>query len=864
MNSGGGSDKRELALPPGSYAYVQDESKGPIKTYVGPTVINQTAQDRPVIYDHNTRTFRPVELSQAVRQFIFANEGEYVVLENPSQKGAYPTEGTADTLPDLLMGEKKIVPGPVAFALYPGQWATTVPGHNLRSNEYLVVRIYNEQKAKENWSKAVMKAATKTGEEGEEEEATVATKTAEELKLTTGQLLIIKGTDVSFYLPPTGVEVLKDPETGNYTRKAVTLERLEYCILIDEDGNKRYEKGPKVVFPKPTEVFFTKDGNRKFRAIELSGPIQGLHIKVIQGYQDGESTDGKAHKEGDELFITGEDCAIYFPRPEHSIIKYGDKEKHYATAVPEGEGRYVMDRLKGVIDTKKGPDMLLPDPRFFVIVRRILTANECALWYPGNQEAAVYNASLRAMSGGGTANFVADEAVRAKSGVRTRGVASRSAGAPDMAFSASLSDSLEAYMPEGAGSAEFADQFTRSQTYTQPRTVTLDTKYDGVPKIKVWTGFAIMVVKADGKRRVEQGPKTILLDYDETLEVLELSTGKPKTTDDLKKTVYLRIKNNKVSDIIRVDTKDHAPIDIKLSFRVDFEGDPELWFDSDNYVKLLCDHVRSMLKGAIRQKEVEDFYSNGEAIIRDIILGAKDAETGERELLRFKENGMVVKDVEVLSVQIMDSGIAQMLADAQRRTVEQNISVNRAEKDLKVTKRLEEIEQDKARAAQQTATLKNQLSIQRIEEQAQVALATVKADLDKVSQDKELKVAEESLTDISSEAALERRKKTAAQDQAEREAALKATIEELEAETKAVVEKFAAAQPAFAECILALSNADTLTKIAQAHSVGTLIGGESVVDALKKIFGDGALQDGLGTITQRMKGGRPTVASSRD
>ena len=84
-----------------------------------------------------------------------------------------------------------------------------------------------------------------------------------------------------------------------------------------------------------------------------------------------------------------------------------------------------------------------------------------------------------------------------------------------------------------------------------------------------------MVVDKRGNRRVVQGPDTVLLDYDETLEVLELSTGKPKTTDKLEHTVYLRVSNNKVSDVIGgVYTKDHVPIILKLSYRVNFEGDP--------------------------------------------------------------------------------------------------------------------------------------------------------------------------------------------------------------------------------------------------------------------------------------------------
>ena len=92
-----------------------------------------------------------------------------------------------------------------------------------------------------------------------------------------GKMLIIKGNAVSFYIPPTGIEVVRD-DNGNYVREAVTLERLEYCILLDEDGNKSYIHGPAVVFPKPTEEFIHKNGSRKFKAIELN-EMSGLYIK---------------------------------------------------------------------------------------------------------------------------------------------------------------------------------------------------------------------------------------------------------------------------------------------------------------------------------------------------------------------------------------------------------------------------------------------------------------------------------------------------------------------------------------------------------------------------------------------------------
>ena len=67
-----------------------------------------------------------------------------------------------------------------------------------------------------------------------------------------------------------------------------------------------------------------KTVTRKFRAIELN-EISGIYVKVIASYEE----DGKKYKVGDELFITGKEQMIYYPRAEHSIIKYGDQDIHY-------------------------------------------------------------------------------------------------------------------------------------------------------------------------------------------------------------------------------------------------------------------------------------------------------------------------------------------------------------------------------------------------------------------------------------------------------------------------------------------------------------------------------------------------------
>lgn len=863
MTQSNDDQKRDLVLHPGEFAYMQDQTRGLIKTHVGPTVINQTAQELPVAYDVATQKFSRCKLEQAICRSATAAEGEYILLENPAKDNVTPEEGSSRPAPVLRVGRKVNVPGPAQFALWPTQRATVVQGHHLRSNQYLLVRIYNEEEANQNWSSAVAVRA-ETGED-----AIVAT-AAETLNLTIGKLLVIKGTEVSFYIPPTGVEVVS--ADGKYVREAVTLERLEWSILIDENGNKRYERGPQVVFPKPTETFYVEKGNRKFKAIELN-KIQGLHIKVIAAYEEG----GVKHNLGDDIFLTGEDTPIYYPRVEHSIVRYGDKNKHYATAIPAGEGRYVMDRETGEIKTERGPKMLLPDPRREVIVRRVLSDKQVGLWYPGNEEALSYNRQLRLLSNdapSARSGFVTEgdvqrthEMLRSSSSGSAKG-AKGSAAAANFIFGGthaladfdSGDDVIGDTSKNVSSNVVMPDVFQRSQQYTQPRTVTLDTKYEGVPGISVWTGYAVMVVSKTGTRRVETGPTTVLLNYDESLEVLELSTGKPKNTDKLEKTVYLRIANNKVSDYVSVKTKDLVDVTVKLSYRVNFTGEPEKWFACENYVKFLCDHVRSVLKGMAQKRKVEEFGNNGVDIVRDAILGTPNAD-GTRPGMEFAENGMCITDVEVLGINVDDQTIASMLNKAQHEVVAANIKLHQAEKELEVLQRQEEISRTKAEAQAVTAKRTAELQAAVILQQAEVAQTKIKVELEAALRQKEATQAHEEVNDLVAQAELLRDKAESEQNIALDKEKQELRLTLVREETDAAVSRFNAAQKGFSEALLQLQSQETLAKIAQAMSVQTFLGGQNFVEIVRNLLAGSGVENLLATVTERAKGALPAANS---
>lgn len=791
--------ERDLILAPNEYAFIADETKGNINAYVGPYKTSLANTDQPVVFNPQTKRFEKCGLEAATQSFAVAPVGWYLVLKNPVKDGQHPKTGAINNLVELEVGRKVNLPGPAAFALWPGQMVRVIKGHSLRSNQYLIVRVYDEDSAKANWKNAVIKLQGTAGDEPEVPEAP---------DLTMGQQLVIKGTEVSFYIPSTGIEVVADPQGGSggdkYVREAVTLERLEYCILLDEDGNKSYLQGPAVVFPSPTQTFVERNGAKKFRAIELN-ENSGIYVKVIAPYKDDHDRDQQV---GDELFITGKDQMIYFPRPEHAIIKYGDHTIHYGVAIPAGEARYVLDRQSGNIRLQKGPSIFLPDPRREVIVRRILDPRHVALWFPGNQQALEHNKRLAAMHSGGR-DFVED---------------------------AELDETPRRAKKAKEASAEYAgDDFNRGSAYTPPRTIVLDTRYDGAVAVSVWTGYAVLVVSKSGERKVIVGPNTYMLEYDEILQTVELSTGTPKSDDRLERTAYLRVLYNKVSDIVEAETADLVSVRIRLSYRVNFEGDSQRWFNVENYVKFLTEHLRSLLRAAIKQRTIQSFHPQVARDVRDVVLGAQ-GDNGKRPGRMFEENGMRVYDVEVLGIEIGDSTIEQLLIGAQHAVVEQTLTLEGERRRLEQTRERESINQGIAAVEAGTRALKLELQTSEVEKVRAYDSSKLDAELSLRQRRLDAERSEQEAIDAVHDAKLAREQRTTAFDLDTEDKRLAARLRELEAEVKAVAEKAGAVSPDLIAALQAFGDRALAEKMAQSMAPLAILGGESVAEVLARLL----------------------------
>lgn len=849
---------KERILSPDEYMYIKDGTTGRIMTFMGPCAVQPGGSDEPVLFSKSGGFTPAGTMDSAVQRCIVIPEGYYVEILNPPRDGKYPTTGTVkQPMPELDTGRRVIQHGPSMFAPWPGMHVELIRGHRLRRNQYLLVRVYNATEAEANWSKAAVDG-----------------KLEKPAKFAVGDLILVEGTKASFFMPATGFTIETEATTEAYVRDALTLERMEYAILVDQNGGKRYVKGPEVVFPKPTEKFVLgKDGDRKHPAVELSKNA-GIYVKVIQDYDDvvhvADDADGKPitetthHKAGDELFLTGETDPIYYPREEHAIVSYDGQTRIFARQIPAGEGAYVLRRLNGIVDTRRGPTMALLDPRTEVFVRRPLTEAQCALYYPDNEEVAEYNAQLREMSkraptvrrGTVTEGEIARSLLGGVRAGRTSKDAYRSLGSTEL-ISASYSStdssrSAEALMQKSRVNdpnmqVSAGDEISRGSTYTEPRTVTLDTKLQGVPIIDVWVGYAIQIVDGSGTRRVVTGPNRVLLEYDQTLDVLEFSTGKPKSMDVPFKTVYLQILNNGVTDIVRVETSDHVLVDLKFRMHVNFEGDPTKWFQVANYVKLLCDHVRSRLKAQIKGVGVEQFYSEATEVIRAIVLGAKATGDGKRPGLAFTENGMRVFDVDVLDVKLVDATVEALLQQAQRDVLNNHFAIEKARRSLSMTEMQEEINRKIAIEQAETARARVRISEETKTEQARIEQLTLKEQVSlKLSQlaaefDQQVKALEvakaKSIVDLETHGAIlaaqraELDQKLIFDQEAQR-----LRIDLILAETKAVVDRFEAADGDLAAAITALADRDQLVRMAEACSVQALIGGKNLATAVKEAW----------------------------
>jgi len=176
------------------------------------------------------------------------------------------------------------------------------------------------------------------------------------------------------------------------------------------------------------------------------------------------------------------------------------------------------------------------------------------------------------------------------------------------------------------------------------------------------------------KARVIFGPELVMLGPDEHFTVLSLSGDQPKRPNVIK-ALCLLMGPDFMTDIVIVETADHARLSLKLSYNWYFEivkGNQEAGsrlFQVPDFVGDSCKAIASRVRGAVAGVSFDLFHKNSAQIIRSAVFGA-DEKGHARNTFKFSANNLVITNIDIQSVEPVDQRTRDSLAKSVQLAIE--------------------------------------------------------------------------------------------------------------------------------------------------------------------------------------------------
>ena len=259
--------------------------------------------------------------------------------------------------------------------------------------------------------------------------------------------------------------------------------------------------------------------------------------------------------------------------------------------------------------------------------------------------------------------------------------------------------------------------------------------------------------------------------------------------------------------------------------------------------------MRSLVKREVKRYTIQEFYANSTDITRNIILNIDtNAEQVDREPKPvgrlFKENGMFVKDVEILSVGV-ERVVAEMLEKHQTEMVEKALELANAEGKMEIVKKLEAMEKEELK-------LKNDNKLYSIELAKKEFLAKSNAEeAERAARRAATKAENQAKKDL--QPILDEIKKAElAREKAESDETLRFTTEQAKIEkakqdayAASIVKIMEAVQPGLIEAIQGQTNADLANGIGQAVAPYAIAGNKDISEVVTNMLRGTTMEDVL-------------------
>ncbi|KAM6914734.1 major vault protein [Lycodopsis pacificus] len=236
-----------------------------------------------------------------------------------------------------------------------------------------------------------------------------------------------------------------------------------------------------------------------------------------------------------------------------------------------------------------------------------------------------------------------------------------------------------------------ADRSDRTRTgQGQPRDKTKVVSY------RVPHNAAVQVYDyREKKARVLFGPELVMLGPDEQFTMLSLSGDKPKRANVIK-AICLLLGPDFFTDVITIETADHARLQLQLSYNWHFDvkypvdsADAAALFSVPDFVGDSCKAIASRVRGAVASVQFDDFHKNSNRIICSAVFGF-DEKLAVRSNLRFNQNNLMISSVDIQSVEPVD----QRTRDALQKSVQLAIEITTNSQEAAARHEAERLEQE--------------------------------------------------------------------------------------------------------------------------------------------------------------------------
>jgi hypothetical protein len=638
---------RKIPVTERQFLWVQDDDKGEVILHVGPTMVSPTAADR-VVMDDGNGGFRE-DTSNQPQRMIELSDAQYAVLYNPLKENEGGPNGKfrpgRNESREVRNGTRDMIPGPCSFYLRPGQRVEIRDAHELASNQYLVVKVYGAVDKSAPYYAITAKSATittATAEEvsGAEGSSTSGTSIADvdKAELTRGQLIVIRGLDTQFYIPPTGVDVVPDlsvDSQGNVLTVAAARKILsstpvptggpavpspaQAAMSAQAIAQLQAAYAPADVLAEAEEA---EDASRRrkkekparqaarYAAVEQAARMRNqVQRQAPAELPEPEAEEPPLSQEEVQQILSSD---VLRQALEREVRK--SRLVRQAVVLSEKDFCVILD-ADGKRQIKRGPARVFPGPYDSFMVKgsrdRIYDAYELlpqrALWlrfiapiardklanllprgvdldqdvyhpgdeliltgvnsffFPFNEIEILHPLTGQPHVGNDHSDiFIEAIGIDQKSGIYVRDLATGEARLVRGKQSYLVDPRKEVHITRTIP----ADDWNLWIAVGEPHKLT------GAPVTTPWAmsivvphNTAVLATSADGQRVIE-GPCVELLEYEETLAPLSLSTGRPKSDERTVRTCFLRTVGNRVSDIISLETVDFVTVDVEVSYQV--------------------------------------------------------------------------------------------------------------------------------------------------------------------------------------------------------------------------------------------------------------------------------------------------------